>query len=84
MTFKAFLLISIPFYSPLSKLAEHISEQHRQYRVSQYLKWEDESEGPAFPLLLHVRNGCKEAGCRPSHAPVIVLAAVSKDTHTEQ
>lgn len=42
--------ISIPFYFPLSKLAEHISEQHRHYRASQYLKWEDESEGTAFPF----------------------------------
>lgn len=39
-----------PFLLSSVKASEHISEQHRQYRASQYLKWEDESEGTAFPF----------------------------------
>lgn len=83
MTFRECLLISIPFYSPLSKLAEHIPEQHRQYRASQYLKWEDESGGTAFPFYSKRGMDVKRLDAAP-HVLLLLCWQQFPRTHTEQ
>lgn len=81
MTFRACLLNIHPFLPSAVKAGRTHFWAAQTVRSCPVLEVGGWKWGHGISLLLQAPSGCKQAGCCPSRAPVIVLTAPSKDTH---